>query len=209
MSLCVISVGTSVRVMVARLRSGTGSALRTPVIGMSSIDSIEVMSVSGYWTPTKYWLWVLGSIQKFRLLKVIDEFRAATTFLHHVLLGHPQVRRLGPVDVDDELGIILPLDDPGVDHAVDLLDAGLDHRGDLRGLGQVLAGDADVQRRRLAFIQGAPDQAAGVEGEFQVLEPGSLATTARILEEYSWADASRCSASWMWTIASIGPALGV
>ena len=51
-----------------------------PVIGMSSIDSIEVMSCSGYWTPTKYWLWVLGSIQKFLLLKVIDEFRAATTF---------------------------------------------------------------------------------------------------------------------------------
>ena len=43
------------------------------------------------------------------------------------------------------------------------------------GLGQVLAGEADVDRRRLAFIHRRADHAAGVEGKLQVAKFGSLA----------------------------------
>ena len=39
---------------------------------------------------------------------------------HHVRLGQPQVGRLGLVDLDDVLRVVEPLDDPGVDHAVDV-----------------------------------------------------------------------------------------
>ena len=50
------------------------------MIGMSSSVSIDLMSFSGYCTPTKYWLWLIGSIQKFRLLNWMLELSAATTF---------------------------------------------------------------------------------------------------------------------------------
>ena len=59
--------------------------------------------------------------------------------LHHVGLVQPQVGHLGAVDVDDVLGIIEPLDDPGVDHALDRGDLALDRLGDRAGLVQVLA----------------------------------------------------------------------
>ena len=47
----------------------------------------------------------------------------------------------------------------------------LDRLGDRAGLAEVLAGDADVDRRRLALVHGRADHAAGVEGELQVGEP--------------------------------------
>ena len=47
----------------------------------------------------------------------------------------------------------------------------LDRLGDQAGLGLMLARDPDVDRRRLAFIHGAPDHAAGVETEIEVGEP--------------------------------------
>ena len=45
-----------------------------------------------------------------------------------------------------------------------------DRLGDPPRLQGVLAGDPDVDRRRLALIHGRPDHAAGVEGELQVVE---------------------------------------
>ena len=48
--------------------SGIGVACSGPVTGMFSKVSIDMMSASGYCTPTKYWLWLTGSIQKFFLL---------------------------------------------------------------------------------------------------------------------------------------------
>ena len=64
-----------------RLRSGIGRLLRRAlVIGMLSRVSIDLMSSSGYCTPTKYWLLLTGSIQKFFLLNWMLELKAATTF---------------------------------------------------------------------------------------------------------------------------------
>ncbi len=60
--------------------SGIGRFCTGLVIGMSSSVCIDLMSCSGYCTPTKYWLWVTGSIQKLRLLNWMLELNAATTF---------------------------------------------------------------------------------------------------------------------------------
>ena len=105
---------------VIRLRSGIGFFWSGLVIGMFSSVSIDLMSSSGYCTPTKYWLWLTGSIQKFFLLNWMLRVERGDDVLHDVLLGQAQVGGLGPVDVDDVLGVVEPLDDPGVDDAVDL-----------------------------------------------------------------------------------------
>ena len=81
MLVCVTSVGTVVRFSVTRLLSGIDLFCAELVIGMSSSVSIDLMSSSGYCTPTKYWLPPTGSIQKFLLLNWIVELNAATTFL--------------------------------------------------------------------------------------------------------------------------------
>src|SRR4051794_29884249 len=76
----VTSVGTVVRRIVTRLLKGTGFFCTGLVIGTFRSVSIDLISPSGYWTPTKYWLPPTGSIQKFFLLNWIDELNAATTF---------------------------------------------------------------------------------------------------------------------------------
>ena len=53
------------------LRSGTAVSGSGSVIGTFSSVSIDLMSSSGYCTPTKYWLPPTGSIQKFFLLNWI------------------------------------------------------------------------------------------------------------------------------------------
>ena len=100
---------------------------------MFSRVSIDLMSLSGYWTPTKYWL-PLDRVDPEVLLVELDaRVERGDDVLHDVLLGQAQVGGLGAVDVDDVLGVVEPLDDPGVDHAVDLDDLALDLLGDLRG----------------------------------------------------------------------------
>src|SRR5438270_7581090 len=74
----VTSVGTVVRRRVIRLPSGIAFFWSVPVIGMFKSVSIDLMSPSGYWTPTKYWLPPIGSIQKFFLLNWMLELTAAT-----------------------------------------------------------------------------------------------------------------------------------
>ena len=170
----VTSVGTVVWRSLIRLPSGIAFGWSRLVIGMFSRVSIDLISPSGYCTPTKYWLPPTGSIQKFFLLNWMLELKRGDDVLHDVFLGQPQVGGLGPVDVDDVFGIVEPLDDPGVDHAVDL---GRIARGSARrsrGPCLVLAGDADVDRRRLPFVHRAADQAAGVEAEVEVAEPRVL-----------------------------------
>ncbi len=61
-------------------RSGIGFSCPGPVIGTSSRVSTESMSSSKYWTPTKYWFLLTGSIQKFFLWNWMLELSAATTF---------------------------------------------------------------------------------------------------------------------------------
>ena len=60
MFVCVTSVGTVVRRRVIRLPSGIAFFWPAPVIGMFSRVSIDLMSPSGYCTPTKYWLPPIG-----------------------------------------------------------------------------------------------------------------------------------------------------
>ena len=205
-----ISVGTVVRSSVARLRSGIGFSWLGLVIGTSSSVSTDLMSSSGYCTPTKYWL-LLDRVDPEVLLVELDAgVERGDDVLHHVVLGQPQVGRLGAVDVDDVLRVVEPLDDPGVDHAVDRGDLLADRLGDLAGLLQVLARDPDVDRRRLALVHRRADHAAGVEGELQVGEPRVAAPARRgAAATYSWADRLRSALSWTLTTASIGPALGV
>ncbi len=78
--LCVISAGSLARRSEAMFRSGIGLSCAGLVIGMSSSVSTDWMSCSGYCTPTKYWLWLTGSIQKLCLLNWMLELSAATTF---------------------------------------------------------------------------------------------------------------------------------
>ena len=91
--------------------------------------------------------------------------------LHDLGLGQPQVGGLGAVDVDQILGIVQPLDHPGVDDPVNLIDLGLDGRGDGVGLLLVLGRDPDVDRGGFALVHGPADHAAGVEGELGPGEP--------------------------------------
>src|SRR3954452_2973431 len=76
----VISVATLVLRSEAMFRSGIGCSWFGLVIGTSSRGSTESMSSSKYWTPTKYWFLLTGSIQKFFLWNWMLEFSAATTF---------------------------------------------------------------------------------------------------------------------------------
>src|SRR3954454_10161442 len=76
----VTSVGTVVLRSETRLLRGIALRWSVLVIGMFSSVSIDLMSPSGYCTPTKYWLPPTGSIQKFFLLNWIEELKAATTF---------------------------------------------------------------------------------------------------------------------------------
>ena len=77
------SVGAVSRVMGTTFFNGIGSlgtSGRSVVIGISNRVSIDLMSFSQYWTPTKYWFLLLGSIQKLCLLNWMLELKAATTF---------------------------------------------------------------------------------------------------------------------------------
>ena len=74
----------------------------------------------------------------------------------------------------------------------------------------VLAGDPDVDRRRLALVHRTADQAAGVEGEVQVSEPRVLGHPHADQVHVLLGRAGPCSGlSWTLMTASIGPALGV
>ena len=131
--------------------------------------------------------------------------------LHHVDLGQAQVGGLGLVDVDDVLGIVEPLHDAAVDHAVDLRrpSAGSPRRP-AWAFSRFLPVMRMLMRRRLALVHGAADHAAGVEGELQVAElAGRRRSRSRSRWTYSWAERSRSWLSWTLTTASIGPALGV
>ena len=168
------SVATEVRSTVTTLRSGIGSLCVGLVIGMLSNVSIDSMSFSKYDTPTKYWFLLLGSIQKLCLLNWMLELNAATTFRITSSWVKPELGRLGPVHLDDEHGIIQPLNDPRIDHAVDVLDLVPDRGGDPVCRLLVLAGDPDADRCRLALVHRRADHAAGVEGELQVAEGGAF-----------------------------------
>ncbi len=61
------------------------------------------MSSSKYWTPTKYWFLLTGSIQKFFLWNWMLELSAATTFFMTSDWRQPEVGGLGPIDLDDVL----------------------------------------------------------------------------------------------------------
>ena len=71
MLVCVTSVGTVVRRERDQVAERDRLLLVGLVIGMFSRVSIDLMSSSGYCTPTKYWLPPTGSIQKFLLLNWI------------------------------------------------------------------------------------------------------------------------------------------
>ena len=75
-----ISVGTVSRRRVAMFLKGIGWGWAGLVIGMSRRVSTESISSSKYWTPTKYWFLLTGSIQKFFLWNWMLELSAATTF---------------------------------------------------------------------------------------------------------------------------------
>src|SRR5262245_47930821 len=74
------SDGTDAFRTVATFRSGIDRFCSGLLIGMLSRVSRSLMSPSGYWTPTKYWLWLFGSIQKFLLLNWTLLLKAATMF---------------------------------------------------------------------------------------------------------------------------------
>ena len=80
-------------------RSGIGSACFGLVIGMSSIVSTDSMSSSKYWTPTKYWFLLTGSIQKFCLVELDARVEGGDDVPHDVGLGQPEVGGLGAVDL--------------------------------------------------------------------------------------------------------------
>ena len=111
------------------------------LIGTSRMVSIERIFSSGYWTPTKYWLWLTGSIQKFFLLNWMLELRVADNqVLHDVQTAwRPRIDGLHLVDIDDVLGIVEPLQDPAIDDTVDLGDLGHHPLGDQQWPCRVLA----------------------------------------------------------------------
>jgi hypothetical protein len=79
----VTSVGTDILLIVATFESGIGrlgSSGLWVVIGMFRRVSMLTISFSQYWTPTKYWFLLTGSIQKLCLLNEMLELNAATTF---------------------------------------------------------------------------------------------------------------------------------
>src|SRR5438093_7895943 len=86
----VTSAGTLVRRTVAMVRSGIDFFWAGLVMGTSSKVSIDWISSSGYCTPTKYWLWLIGSIQKFLLLNWMLEFRAAIRFFMTSICVRPR-----------------------------------------------------------------------------------------------------------------------
>ena len=55
----------------------------------------------------------------------------------------------------------------------------LDFLGDIMGQFQILAQNADVERRRFAFIHGAANHAARIEGEFQIAQTRARANAFR------------------------------
>ena len=90
----------------------------------------RLMSSSGYCTPTKYWLPADRVDPEVLLVELDARVERGDDVLHDVVLGQAQVGGLGAVDVDDVLGVVEPLDDPGVDHAVDPDDLAPDRLGD-------------------------------------------------------------------------------
>ena len=178
------------------MRSGIGWFCAGLVIGMSSSVSIDLMSSSGYCTPTKYWLLADRVDPEVLLVELDARVERGDDVLHDVLLGQPQVGRLGPVDVDDVLGVVEPLDDPGVDHAVD---PRRPWRWIASAIARAFSWFLPVTRMLIgvdlpSFIADA-DHAAGVEGELQVAEPRvARRTPVRSRWTYSWADRLRCSA---------------
>src|SRR5512135_27376 len=81
MFVCVTSVGTLARVIDTRFVSGTVFFRMGLVIGILSRVSIDLMSDSVYCTPTKYWLPLTLSIQKFFLLNWMLELTAEMMFI--------------------------------------------------------------------------------------------------------------------------------
>ena len=157
--------------------------------------SIDLMSPSGYCTPTKYWLPPTGSIQKFFLLNWMRRVERGDDVLHDVLLGQAQVGRLGAVDVDDVLGVVEPLDDPGVDHAVD---PDAPWRGSARRSRGPVLWFLPVTRMLIgvdlpSFIAPRTRPPAS-KPKSRSRNRGSLATPVRTRWTYSCAERLRCSA---------------
>ena len=119
MLLCVISVGTVVRVTrrqrPERDRVGLQGAgdrdvehrleRRDVLLGVRHADEVLVVA--------------LGVDPEVLLVEGDRRVQGRDDVPHHVFLGHPQVGGLGPVNVDDEFRVVLPLQNPGVDDAVD------------------------------------------------------------------------------------------
>ena len=95
----VVDLGGDLRtcVIVATFRSGIGTAFcLEPVIGMLRMSSMVWKSLSGYCTPTKYWLPLFG-IDPEVLLVVRDAgVGGGDDVLHDVVLGQAEPGRLGP-----------------------------------------------------------------------------------------------------------------
>ena len=114
-----ISVGTVDLRSVAMFRSGIGLSCPNPVIGTSSkrLDRVDVL------------LEVLHADEVLVLADRVDpevllvELDARVERRHDVFhdlgLVQLEVGDFGAIDVDDVFRIVEPLDDPGVDHAVD------------------------------------------------------------------------------------------
>ena len=125
-----ISVGTVARRSVARFRSGNRLLLvragdrdvhqrldREDVL-LEVLHADEVLVLADRVDP------------EVLLVELDARVERGDDVLHDLGLAQPQVGHLGAVDVDDVLGIVEPLDDPGVDHARDLDDLAADRLGD-------------------------------------------------------------------------------
>ena len=175
--------------------------------------SIDLMSPSGYWTPTKYWFPPIGVDPEVLLVELDARIERRDDVLHNLLLGQPEVGRLGPVDVDDVLGVIQALDDPGVDDAVDPV---APRRGSpRRRRGRPSAMFLPGHLRMLIGVDfpsfiAPPDQAAASNEKSRSRNRGSLATgVAEDVDVILRRLLPVLGVSWTLTTASIGPELGV
>ena len=113
--------------------------------------------------------------------------------LHDLGLVQPEVGGLGAVDLDDVLGIVEPLDDPGSrPRRRSAATSRLNRLGDLRGPCAGSCRDADVDRRRLAFVHGRRGSCRRRRRRTPGRRTrGSLAKPSRSRSTYSWAECSR------------------
>ena len=142
---------------------------------------------SGYCTATKYWLPLLGSIQKLRVSATL-EFIAVTTCMITSRADRPTLRRLLAVHLENQVRGVVPLQDADVGRAATPATVRWITLGRSRSLLWRAAVDLDVDRRRAAEVQRRRDHAAGVETR----RPGRRtrrrhAIACRSLTAYCWA----------------------